>query len=180
MCKLTSNQKKLVHLIEQENLEQAAAYVEAGYAGNDNVQVVRSNVQNELNKTHVAAYRSELKAKLQESAEQALNITKVGNLKTLEKIKNQAIEGSFKKVVMQDSKGVVRLDNKGNPLTTFSYIPADLNTAIKIIQEQNKMLGFYEAEKIDHSMTVTALTKQDIDVQLDKFDALDASVLNDE
>ena len=175
--RLTDKETALVQGLEAGK-EQAEAYADAGYSVNKDVQVNRSNCQNILNKPHVKAYRQQLEAKLQMQAETELSITKIGNLKFLEKIKKEAMEGSFKQVVVKDSKGVVKLNNQGKPITQYSYLEPDRNTAIKATQEQNKMLGYYEADKIEHSMTVTAITQKDYHQRQQEFDELDARVLN--
>ena len=180
MCNLTANQKRLVQLVEEENLEQAAAYVKAGYAGNDNVQVVRSNVQNELNKPHVAAYRSELKAKLQTQAEKGLSITRHRQNQRLEKIIKESMDGSFKQVVVKDGKGVIKLNRQGEPLTEYSYLDRDLPTAIRAIQELSKLNGLYEPDKVEHSMNVTAMTEQDIHAEFERLAEYDTTLPNDE
>ena len=177
--KLTDKEKALVQGVVAGK-EQAEAYAEAGYSVHTDIQVNRSNCQNILNKQHVKAYRQQLEAKMQTQAEKGLSITKMGNVKFLEKIKKEAMEGSFKQVVVKDSKGVVKLNNQGKPITQYSYLEPDRNTAIKATQEQNKMLGFYEADKVEHSMTVTAITQKDYHQRQQKFDELDARVLNDE
>ena len=178
--KVTPMQKKLVHLLAG-GMEQAEAYAEAGYSCNtDNIQSIRSNCQKTLKLPVVKAYRQQLEADVQTKAEKELSITKIDNLKFLEKIKKEAMEGSFKQVVVKDSKGVVKLNNQGKPITQYSYLEPDRNTAIKATQEQNKMLGYYEADKVEHSMTVTAITQKDYHQRQQEFDELDARVLDDE
>lgn len=177
--RLTSKEKALVEGVVAGK-EQAEAYAEAGYSVHEDVQVNRSNCQNILNRPHVKAYRQQLESKLQKQAETELSITKMDNLKFLEKIKKEAMEGSFKQVVVKDSKGVVKLDNKGKPITQYSYLEPDRNTAIKATQEQNKMMGFYEADKIEHSMSVTAMTEQDIHAEFERLAEYDTELPNDE
>ena len=177
--RLTDKEEALVQGVVAGK-EQAEAYANAGYSVHKDIQVNRSNCQNILNKLHVKAYRQQLSTKLQTQAETELSITKMDNLKFLEKIKKEAMEGSFKQVVVKDSKGVVKLNNEGKPITQYSYLEPDRNTAIKATKEQNKMMGFYEADKIEHSMTVTAITQKDYHKRQQKFDELDAKVLNND
>lgn len=182
--RLTSKEKALVEGVvagkDQVKKDNTGAYADAGYSIDKDIQVNRSNCQNILNKPHVKAYRQQLETGLQKQAETELSITRHKQNQRLEKIIKESMEGSFKQVVVKDSKGDVKLDKQGKPTTQFNYQEPDLPTAIRAIQELSKLNGLYEPDKIEHSMSVTAITQKDFHQRQQKFDELDARVTNDE